>query len=126
MGDNSLTIFGDQVRKDLNGQFLLEKVTPNGSDANLYAVNVLTNGDNNGCLVAAGSYVAGDGGPLAPWTTSTFDLERGPSLVQHPADVASEFTLQHTVALPYYIPGSGMEAWEIRGYEDRCLEHLHI
>ena len=125
MGDNSLTIFADVVRKDLGSAFLLEKVTPNGSDANLYAVNVLTNGDNNGCLIASGSYVAGDGGPLAPWTSSTFDLERGPSFVAHPEDVASEFTKQHTAALPYYIPGAMTES-ELQQYEDKCMDHLHI
>ena len=117
----------DQLSRDLSGKFLLEKVTPNGTDANLFAVSSVTNGDNNGCLVACGCYVSGDGGPLASWTTSSFSIEGGPSFVVLPKDVGSDFTREHTVALPYHIPGApGTTTKTLRKYEDACLDDLHV
>ena len=122
----AFTTLFHQVRRDLNGKFLLEHVSPNGSDANLFAVNSVTRGDNNGCLVASGSYVAGDGGPLATWTSSTFDIEQGPSFVAAPNEVATQFTKEHTVALPYHIPGAkGLTMKKLQKYEDVCLFDLH-
>ena len=55
------------------------KLTTNGSDANLYAVTSQTQGNTSGCLVACGSYVSGDSGPLQSWSTSALIL-----VVDHP------------------------------------------
>lgn len=113
------------ISNEFDGQFVLQKVTPNGSDANLYAVNYLTKGNNDCCLIACGSYVAGDMGPLHSWTTSTFTPEFGPSGIMAPNDVATVYTRQHTIALPYHIPGCLQEC-DLCKYEDDCLNHLHI
>ena len=117
--------FKGLVSNEFDGRFVLQKVTPNGSDANLYAVNYLTKGNNDCCLIACGSYVAGDQGPLHSWTTSTFTPDWGPSGIMAPNDVATDFTRQHTIALPYHIPGCLQEN-DLCKYEDECLNHLHI
>ena len=55
--------FHHLIEKSTNKLFWLMKLTTNGSDANLYAVTSLTQGNTSGCLVACGSYVLGDSGP---------------------------------------------------------------
>ena len=119
------TVFQSLVAKEFGGKFILHKVTPNGSDANLFAVNYLTKGNNDCCAIACGSYVAGDQGPLHSWTTSTFSVECGPSGILSPDNVATEFTKQHTIALPYHISGC-VDDDDLSKYEDECLNNLHI
>ena len=62
------------IEKSTNQLFGLMKLMTNGSDANLYAVTSLTQGNTSGCLVACGSYVSGDSGPLQSWSTSAFEI----------------------------------------------------
>ena len=52
------------------------KLMTNGSDANLYAVSSLMQGNTFGYLVACGSYVLGDSGPLQSWSASATILLR--------------------------------------------------
>ena len=102
------------------------KLTTNGSDANLYAVTSLTQGSTSGCLIACGSYVSSDSGPLQSWSTSTFEIGSGPAGIIGPEDPKlTSFTLEHTITLPYSIEGamSDDDLWQ---YKDECLEHLHI
>ena len=102
------------------------KLTTNCSDANLYAVPSQTQGNTSGCLVACGSYVSGDSGPLQSWSTSAFDIGSGPSGIISPEDRRiTPFTLEHTIALPYFIEGTMCDD-DQRKYENKCLEHLHI
>ena len=118
--------FHHLIEKTTNQLFGLMKLTTNGSDANLFAVTSLTQGNTSGCLVACGSYVSGDSGPLQSWSTSTFEIGSGPAGVIGPEDPnITSFTLQHTVTLPYLIEGA-MSYDDLRQYEDECLEHLHI
>ena len=56
--------FHNPIGKTMNGVFGLVKLTTNSSDANLYAVTSLMQGNTSGCLIACGSYVLGDSGPL--------------------------------------------------------------
>ena len=56
--------FHHLIEKTTNELFGLMKLTTNGSDANLYAVTSLTQGNTSGCLVACGSSGSGDSGPL--------------------------------------------------------------
>ena len=56
--------FHHLIEKMTNKLFRLMKLTTNCSDANLYAVTSLTQGNTSGCLVACGSYVSGDSGPF--------------------------------------------------------------
>ena len=118
--------FHSLIEKTTNNLFGLMKLTTNGSDANLYTVTSLTQGNTSGCLVACGSYVSGDSGPLQSWSTSAFDIGRGPYIIICPEDQRiTPFTLEHTIALPYFIEGTMCDD-ERHKYENECLEHLHI
>ena len=102
------------------------KLTTNSSDANLYAVTSLMQGKTSGCLLACGSCVSGDSGPLQSWSTSAFEIESEPaSIIGLEDPKITSFTLQHTITLPYSIEGA-MPYDDLRKYEDECLEHLHI
>ena len=125
---NDFKNFLNTIHKDTGGQFTLTKTTPNGSDSNLFAVNSITDGNNDTCLVAAGSYVAGDYGPFHKLTTAKYHMNQGPSYIQKPDEVQSEFTKMHTCGLPYHIPTAivdGVSATELVSYENRCLSDLH-
>ena len=67
--------FHSLIEKTTNNLFGLMKLTTTGSDANLYTVTSPTQGNTSGCLVACGSYVSGDSGPLQSWSTSLRDLK---------------------------------------------------
>ena len=125
-GDQRQRNFHHRIEKMTNQLFGLMKLTTNGSDANLYAVTSLTQGNTSGCLVACGSYVSGDSGPLQSWSTSAFEIGSGPAGIISLEDPRiTTFTLQHTIALPYFIEGT-MSDNDLHKYEDKCLEHLHI
>ena len=118
--------FHSLIEKMTNHLFGLMKLTTNGSDANLYAVTSLTQGNTSGCLVACGSYAPGDCGPLQSWPTRAFEIGSGPAGIIGPEDQRlTPFTLQHTIALPYFIEGT-MSDDDLRKYENERLEHLHI
>ena len=99
--------FHHLIAKTTNKLFGLMKLMTNCSDANLYAVTTLTQGNTSGCLVACGSYVSEDSGPLQSCSTSTFEIGSGPAGIIGPEDPRrTSFTLQHTIALPYSIEGT--------------------
>ena len=113
------------VLETTQGNFSFEKLTPNGSDANLFAISSLCEGNTSTVLVACGSYVAGDQGPLQSWTTTTFKINDGPSFIAHPdTEHLSPVARKHTVALPYHIPGT-MDDDSLVIYEDECMRMLH-
>ena len=98
------------------------KLTTNGSDTNLYVVTSLTRGNTSRCLIACGSYVSGDSGPLQSLSTSTFEFGSGPASIISPEDPKlTSFTLQHTITLPYSIEGA-MSGDDLCQYEDECLD----
>ena len=118
--------FHNLIEKTTNELFGLMKLTTNSSDANLYAVSSLMQGNISGCLVACVSYVSGDSGPLQSWSTSAFEIGRVPVGIIGPEDPRiTSFTLQHTITLPYSIEGA-MSYDNLCQYEDKFLEHLHI
>ena len=118
--------FHSLIEQMTNHLFGLMKLTTNSSDANLYAVTSLTQGNTSGCLVACGSYVSGDSGPLQSWSTSAFEIGGAPAGIIGPEDPRiTSFTLQHTIALPYFIEGT-MSDEDLHKYKNECLEHLHI
>ena len=83
-------------------------------------------GNTSRCLIACGSYVSGDSGPLQSWSTIEFESGRGPSgIVSLDDPKLSSFTLEHTVALLYSVEGtmSDDDLWE---YENECFVLLHI
>ena len=107
------------------GYFSLEKLTPNGSDANLFAISSLSNGNSNGVLVGCGSYVAGDLGPLQTWSTADFRLDDGPSFISQPdTDQVSNSARFRTIALPYCIEGIMSQRVQ-QSYEDLCSHLIH-
>ena len=114
------------IEKTANNLFGLMKLTTNSYDANLYAVTSLTQCNTSGFLVACGSYVSGDCGPLKSWSTSAFDIGSGPSSIISPEDQrTTPFTLEHSIAVPYIIEGTMCDDDQHK-YENECLEHLHI
>ena len=118
--DRRQRIFHSLIEKMRNHLFDLMKLTTNGSDANLYAVTSLTQGNTSGC------YVSGNSGLLQSWSTSAFEIGSGPASIIGPEDQRiTPFTLQHTIALPYFIEGTISDD-NLRNYENECLEHLHI
>ena len=118
--------FHSLIEKTTNNLFGLMKLTTNGSDANLYAVTSQTQGNTSGCLIACGSYVSGDSGPLQSWSTNAFEIGSGPSGIISPEDQRiTPFILEHTIALPYFIEGTMCDD-NCHQYENKCLEHLHI
>jgi hypothetical protein len=119
---NSLKVI---VGKSCTKDFCFDRVTTCGSEANLHAVITVTDGDTNHCLIAAGSYVAGDEGLIQGWSTSTFALKNGLSGVTNPSVVKNLFTLVHTVPLPYSIKGV-MDEVELKEYENACMQEIHV
>ena len=118
--------FHNLINKTTDGLFGLMKLTSNSSDANLYAVTSLMQGNTSGCLIACGSYMSGDSGPLQSWSTSAFKIGSGPASnigLEYPK--LSSFTLQHTISLPYSIKGA-MSDDDLHLYKDKCFIHLHI
>ena len=94
--------FHSLIEKTTNHLFGLMKLTTNGSDANLYAETSLTQGNTSGCLVACGSYVSGDSGPLQSWSTIAFEIGSGPAGIINPEDQRiTPFTLN--IQSPYHI-----------------------
>ena len=105
--DRRQSNFHHLIEKTTSKLFRLMKLTTNGSDANLYAVTSLMQGNTSGCLIACGSYVSGDSGPLQSWSTSAFEIGSGPAGIIGLEDPKiSPFTLQHTITLPYSIEGT--------------------
>ena len=99
--------FHSLIEKTTSNLFGLMKLTTSGSDANLYTVTSLTQGNTSGCLIACGSYVSGDSGPLQSWSTSAFEIGSGPSGIISPEDRRiTPFTLEHTIPLPCFIEGT--------------------
>ena len=113
-----------EIRGTFNGEFHLVKVTPCGSDANLFACVKSTGGDLSRTLVAAGSYVAGTEFGLQNWSTSDFQTQYGLAVITQPHLVTDPFCTAHTVGLPYHIPGV-MKPEDLEKYEDQCLLELH-
>ena len=102
------------------------RLTTNGSDANVYVVTSLMKGNTSGCFIGCSSYISGDSSPLQSWSTSEFEIGRGPASTISPDDPKlSSFTLEHTVALPYSIEGTMSDDY-LWKYENECFKHLHI
>ena len=113
------------IHQCTRGFFSLEKLTPNGSDANLFAITSLSNGDTNGVLVGCGSYISGDLGPLQCWSTANFRIEEGPTYIYSPqSQDVSTSGRNRTTPLPYHLPGI-MKERRLESYEDLCLRILH-
>ena len=113
------------IQQMTRAYFSLEKLTPNGSDANLFAITSLSEGDTTGVLIGCGSYVSGDLGPLQSWSTSDFQIDEGPSFIRTPDDDDVSIAAKYrTIALPYHIPGT-LKTHQLQSYEDICLRLLH-
>jgi len=124
----SFSLFEMRIRQATDGKFVLSKVVTCGSDANLWAIAQATDGDTGSCLLACGSYVAGDGGLLESWSTSGFSVREPTAKITNPAS-ATSFTQNHTVALPYHIPCNNCsqdEGADVADFEDKCMNEIHI
>jgi hypothetical protein len=125
-GDNHLhNTFKQEIAATFNRKFSITCISTCGSEANLHAVVMVTDGDTNRCLIAAGSYVAGNSGPLQTWSTSEFSIKRGLSGILPPSEVKNKFTLSHTIPLPYSIKGV-MGEEELKEFENKCMKEVHV
>lgn len=124
-GDKSYQLMKDTLRNSTNGKFLVQKITLSGSDANAHAMLSCTYMNDGVVLVAAGSYVGGNGAPIQELTTS----------VLFPADCLAEIAdptngdctkkaKENAFAAPYYIPCIDEDENAIVEYENECLESL--
>ena len=114
------------IKSNLCDEFVFQKITPNGSDMNLFAVTALTSCNTECCLIACGSYISSDHGALQSWSMSSFEIENGPCTITAPDEKdLSQFTKCHTVVLPYAIPGCFKDDKKAIHNEDVCLKHLH-
>ena len=79
------------VSNQFQHEFVLQRVTQDGSTANLLAIVDATLGDTSTCLFAAGCYVSADNSFLQNLSTSDFDLSSNLSVVQFPDSVVDPF-----------------------------------
>ena len=125
VGERALQELKGIVSSYFERKYVIARVLSCGSDANLFALVDLTQGDTSQCLVAAGSYLAGDDGPLQSWSTSTFSLKDDcAEVITHPDKVRNKFTKSHTIGLPYHMEGVPVTE-KLIDYENRCMEELH-
>ena len=123
-GLGSLKSAVSQALKSPNSSFTLWKHASNGSNCNLLACVWATNGNLDRMMIACGSYVAGHENGLEDWTTSHFNVQIGISSITHPDYACSSFAKEHTIGLPYHIPGV-LDDDIIKQYEDKCFLELH-
>jgi Aminotransferase class-III len=125
IGERALSEFKAVVSSYFYRKYYLARVMTCGSDANLYSIADLTQGDTGRCLVAAGCYLAGDDGPLQSWSTSTFSVKDDfPEVITHPDKVKNMFTKTHTIGLPYHMEGV-LSTHDLITYENMCFLELH-
>jgi len=117
--------FKSDVLAATNGKFSVSKVVACGSDANLWAISEATAGHSNSCMIACGSYVSGDGGPLDTWSTTLFSPSQAVSEIATPAK-ANEWGKEKTVPLPYHIPCKSCAGSKMVEYENGCFQEIHV
>jgi hypothetical protein len=109
------------IRGSVKG-FKLERLTASGTEANGYAIDKATNSSITCLLVGMGSYVGGLD-PLQGLSSSTFAANKTLSIPKDPAASSIE-CIRQTVALPYYVQKTSIDATELAEYENRCLESI--
>lgn len=112
-----------EVRKSIPG-FKLSSLVHSGSCANMKAIDAATNGMQSHCLVAMGSYVVGDGGPLQALSSTSFDCTKSLCTVVSPSKMYHEGRatfLKQIVALPYFVSHDRIDKEELRMLEGQCL-----
>lgn len=122
--DLGFRILQGEVRETFRGLFTLTKILCCGSEANAFAVTNATDGNLDLCMIGCGAYVAGTNGALTNWSSSSYSIHHSVATVTYPEYVQSEFTLSHTVGLPYHIKGVPSAA-VLEDYEDKCLLAIH-
>jgi hypothetical protein len=120
----SVSKFGQAISCSTDGKFVLLKPMACGSDANLWAISDATGFNTSACLFAAGSYIAGDGGSLQPFSSSKFNFLENLADIAEPSDIHNDVARSNTVGLPYHINGV-LDAEALEKYEDECLLGLH-
>ena len=91
-----------EIKRSVPG-YQLESLVHSGSSANTRAITFAAAGDVSKCLIAMGSYVAGDRSNLQALSSSRFDTHQNISEVVGPREAPLNCQ-QQTVAFPYFIP----------------------
>ena len=111
-----------EIKRSVPG-YQLESLVHSGSCANSRAINFAADGDVSRCLIAMGSYVAGDQSKLQTLSSSRFDTHQNISEVVRPSE-AQLNCQQQTVAFPYFIPHSQLSKEQLQNHEIRCLNSI--
>ena len=111
-----------EIKRSVPG-YQLESLVQSGSGANSKAINFAAAGDVSRCLIAMGSYVAGDKSPLQSLSSSRFDTHQNISEVVGPSEAPLKCR-QQTVAFPYFIPHTQLSHETLREHEIKCLNSI--
>lgn len=123
--DATVSSFEALVASSTKGIFKFHSLHGSGSVANQVAIDLATRGDVSACLVAMGSYVAGNGSSIQQLSSSTYTAKQSLSIVASPFDEnMSDSCKQQTIALPYHIPHPLLSKSAIQSLERRCLIEL--
>jgi len=106
-------------------QFVFERVSICGSQANSWAIDDATNQSASLCLFAAGSFVSGDASALQPHSTSKFGVDSDLVFITPPEEVSNVEARENAVPLPHHVPGA-MRPEQLMECEDGCLQAVHI
>lgn len=104
--------------------FSLRMITINGSDANAKAIALATQEELSLCLVAMGSYCAGDGMKIQGLSSSCPDNRHLLAFPKHPT-ICLKQCQDQTVAFPYFIRHKNFDEKKLTEMEDECLLALH-
>ena len=116
--------FKRMISNFFDDNYVLHKVTTDGSSANIFSILEATKGDTTRCLIAAGSYLCSDYTVFHNLITSEFYLSASLSVIREPDEHDDCFTCRSIIALPYAIPGT-IKKSRLNAYEDDCLKSLH-
>ena len=113
----------DAVAAATNNEFFVQKILPNGSEANTFAVIDASNFNTLSVLFGVACYIAGDSSILQPCSTSKFDIGYDLAMIMTPHEVSSEIAKSNVVPLPYHIPGC-ISNMALEKHENRVLMSL--
>lgn len=121
----SLGALEGAVKRSMLEKFKFHSLHACGSSANHCAVDLATNGDISRCLVAIGSYAAGNGGTLEYLSTSKYSKCKGLSIIKSPYDESvSDKCKAQTVILPYHVANDRLSEENLAKFENKCIQDL--
>lgn len=113
------------VSSSCQGMFKYHSLHGSGSAANHCAMDLATKGEVSSCLVAMGSYVAGNGSSLQLLSSSTYTAKQSLATVASPYDESVSLSCKkQTVPFPYHVPHDRLSPSHLKDFEKKCLKEL--